>query len=215
MIRVNVMHPRLLIGLAGTFFIFAFLVSGGVSVAQTGFNPCAATPANPCAAQPKAMNVNPCAASPKTMAVNPCAARAAEDGIKTSLFTRPRGTALATGDQAKLIKEGERLFRDKSLSTNNYSCNACHAQFGLFNDTFASPYPHKVVMAEDNGMKQINLDEMVQLCLLGPMESKPLAWNSRKLAALTAYTAEIQKGFMAQNKAAMSPRSGNNPCAGR
>ncbi len=176
----------------GAFFTFALLVSGGKSVAQTGMNPCAAAPGNP------------------------CAAAAAEMGIKTSLFTRPQGTMLAKGDQAALVKEGERLFKDKDLSTNGYSCNTCHASYGMYNETFAKPYPHKVVMAEDNGVKQIRLDEMIQLCLLAAMETKPLPWNSRKLAALTAYTAKLQKGFIAQEKAqnkTMSPRSAMNPCA--
>ena len=44
------------------------------------------------------------------------------------------------------------------------------------------------------------------------MQGKPLPWNSRELAALTAYTAELQKSFVAQGAAA-NPCAGKNPCA--
>jgi len=33
-----------------------------------------------------------------------------------------------------------------------------------------------------------------------PMEAKPLAWNSKELAALTAYTAQVQKKFVKDKK---------------
>lgn len=59
-------------------------------------------------------------------------------------------------------------------------------------------YPHEVAMAKDKGgVKSVQLDEMVQFCMVVPMEAKPLPWNSKELAALTAYTAELQKRFRA------------------
>lgn len=192
MIQFNVAR----LGLTAAFFAFAPFALGGESIAQN--------------------NANPCAASPR--AVNPCAAAAEEAGIDVKLFTRPKGTMLAKGTPAVLIKEGEKLFKDENLSTNGSSCASCHAGFGLFNASFAKPFPHKVSMAKDNGKDQIALDEMIQLCLLAPMEAKKaLPWDSRKLAALTAYVAEIQKSFVARGRAvnpcAATPRAGANPCA--
>ena len=119
---------------------------------------------------------------------------------------------LAKGNPADLIKEGERLFKDESLSTNGTSCISCHLNLEMFMDTFAKPYPHGVEMAKESGMDQIDLDEMIQFCILTPMEAKPLPWDSRELAALTAYTAELQKSFVARGGAA-NPCAGKNPCA--
>jgi cytochrome c len=170
-------------------------------------NPCAAGKAvNPCA--PKA--ANPCAAK----AANPCAAGSQVD---PKLVLRPKGTKLMQGNRAELVKEGEKLFRNPKLSTNGMSCNSCHENVGGFMPSFAKPYPHEVAMAkEKGGVKKVHLDEMVQFCMVVPMEAKPLPWNSRELAALTAYTAELQKSFQAQAAKPVNPcaaKRGANPCA--
>ncbi len=179
-------------------------------------NPCkpkAMNPCNPC--KPKAMNpcnpckpkmLNPCA--PKN-ACNPCAPKnpcGASGKIDPKMVTRPAGTHLMKGDPKKLEKMGEGLWNDKKLSTNGLACSTCHANYGAFAATFVKPYPHTVKMAKDrSGLKKVHLDEMVQLCMLEPMAAKPLPWGSKKLAALTAYTAKVQKGFMV--------KAGKNPCA--
>jgi cytochrome c len=74
------------------------------------------------------------------------------------------------------------------------------------------------MVGEKAGLKQIQLDEMVQICMLVPMASKPLPWDSTELAALTAYTGEVQKKFKpgaaaANPCAAKSPCAAKNPCA--
>ncbi len=83
------------------------------------------------------------------------------------------------------------------------------------NPTFGQAYPHKVAMATQRaGTDAIHLDEMVQFCMLVPMQAKALAWNSRELAALTAYSVEFQKGY---NPCAAKKAGGGcgacNPCA--
>lgn len=76
------------------------------------------------------------------------------------------------------------------------SCATCHANNASFTNSFAKPYPHKVAMANDDlGIKTIHLDEMIQACMVMPMQAKPLPWNSKELADLTAYTASLQKTF--------------------
>jgi len=105
---------------------------------------------------------------------------------------RPAGYKPKTGDAVA----GEKLFVDKKLSTNGMSCATCHANSASFTDGFAKPYPHKVAMANDDlGIKSIHLDEMIQACMVMPMQAKPLPWNSKALADLTAYVAQIQKSF--------------------
>lgn len=159
-----------------------------VSFADAG-NPC-----NPCSPKGK----NPCAASNR---------------IDPKLVTRPAGTSLAGGNPAELAQEGEKLWNSKSLSTNGVACQTCHQNNGAFKASFAQPYPHPVTMAKDRaGLKKIALDEMVQLCMVAPMAAKPLPWDSRELAALTAYAGTLQKHF---KPAAANPRAPKNPCAPR
>lgn len=145
---------------------------------------------------------NPCSAK------NPCAAKAKT--VDTAKIRRPAGTQLATGDHDELLKEGEKLWNDQSLGTNGLTCDTCHNNHGTFSDGFAAPYPHKVDMVKERmGIAgKIYLDEMVQFCLVMPLASKTLPWESRELAALTAYTAEVQRTF--------KPKAGlgkGNPCA--
>lgn len=180
----------------------ALSAAGGAPSAQAA-NPCAPKAANPCAAKP----MNPCAAKP----ANPCAAKAA--GMPEVL--RPKGTKLATGDHKQLIKQGEALFKDTKLSTNGMSCNSCHADFAAFLPTFAEPFPHEVAMAKDQGISKIALDEMIQLCMVVPMEAKPLKWDSKELAALTAYTGELQKQYRKQVAANPCAAKPANPCAAK
>ncbi len=176
-------------------------------------NPCgAAAAANPCAAKnPCGAAANPCGGG----AVNPCAAK--NPKVDISLVTRPSGTHLAKGDPAALIREGEKLFNDVTLGTNDIACQACHAENGLFKASFAKPYPHRVAMAANQGgMQSINLDEMIQFCILVPMAGKPLPWDSRELAALTAYTASLQKSFSADTGGAnLNPCAARNPCSAK
>lgn len=155
--------------------------------------------------------------TPKTK--NPCAA---SDRIDPTLVTRPKNYKPYVGKTAELKKEGKRLWTDTSLSTNGMSCNTCHQANSAFQDSFAQPYPHRVQMASDRAaMKTLHLDEMVQICMVAPMATKPLPWDSKQLAALTAYSAEVQKTFKPpQGKigtpcAAQNPCAAKNPCAGK
>ncbi|MBI3285631.1 MAG: cytochrome C peroxidase [Burkholderiales bacterium] len=170
----------------GCFLIGAILVSlAGASSAFAGGNPC-----NPCA--PK----NPCAASNR---------------IDAKLVTRPAGSKLFAGKPEDLRREGEMLWNSKSLSSNGLACATCHQSNAAFNASFAKPYPHLVGMVKErSGMKKIALDEMVQFCMLAPMASKPLAWDARELAALTAYASEVQKHFKPEPGSTAAPK---NPCA--
>jgi cytochrome c len=152
--------------------------------------------ANPC---------NPCAAK------NPCAANAKLD---PALITRPAGTRLAGGKHEQLAKEGKKLWSDKALSPNGLSCATCHAGNASFSPGFAQPYPHRVAMAEERfGLKQVRRDEMVQGCMVMAMAAKPLPWDSRQLAALTAYVGNVQKTFKPVAASAANPCAAKNPCA--
>jgi len=128
---------------------------------------------------------------------------------------RPKNYKPYRGNNAELVRYGKKLFSDTRLSSDGMSCQTCHADNASFQSTFAQPYPHYVQMTDDRaGVKSVHLDEMVQFCMVVPMASKTLPWNSKKLAALTAYSASLQKGFKANPCAANNPCSAKmNPCA--
>jgi len=185
-------------------------------------NPCGMKHSNPCGM--KSHNpCNPCGMKNPCAAKNPCAK--ASDAIDPNKVKRPAGTKLyAKASTAELVKLGEKLFNDNSLSSNSLSCATCHSSNDLFNESFAQPYPHKVGLAKQRaGLNIVDADEFVQFCMLVPMESKTLGWESKELAALTAYVKEVkQKEFMKvvqanpchfKQKAAVSnPCAGKNPC---
>ncbi len=140
----------------------------------------------------------------RAQAANPCApkagtARPAKPELDRNLILRPKGTKLLQGDIAQLVKQGEVLFKSTKLSTNGLSCQSCHANNENFAASFSKAYPHEVAMVEEKaGIAKVELDEMIQFCMVAPMQAKPLRWDSRELAALTAYNAGLQKVFRAE-----------------
>ncbi len=179
-------------------------------------NPCGANPCNPCAG--KANPCNPCAG--KANPCNPCAGKANPCNpcggarVDPARFQQPAGATLASGSAAELLAEGERLWNDRSLGRSGLACGTCHFQkYAQMKPGFARPYPHAVEMVQQqSGVAQVNAAEMVQFCMLQPMQAEPLAWTSRELAALTAWVKHIQPGYRPMGGTAPNPC---NPCAGK
>ncbi len=112
------------------------------------------------------------------------------------LVTRPRRSKRFKGKRADLEARGKELFEDTSLSTNGMSCNSCHEDFLSYNDSFKKSYPHRVAMGKDMfGLRRTTAEQMVQICMVAPMEAKPLPWDSEELAALTAYVKKLGKEY--------------------
>ena len=94
------------------------------------------------------------------------------------------------------VAAGEKLFKNTKLSSNGMSCATCHAGLKSYSATFKTDFPHKVNMASNNyGVPSIHLDEVVQMCMDGPMAAKPFDWKSPDLANLVAFISEEQKKF--------------------
>jgi hypothetical protein len=161
-------------------------------------NPCAgdANPCNPCAGE--ANPCNPCGtqANPCGMKRNPCnpcgGAR-----VDPSRFKQPSGVQLASGSHPELTALGEKLWNDRTLGSSGIACSTCHVGgTGQMNDSFDAPYPHYVEMpAQQAGVRQVSAAEMVNFCMIVPMQDEPLPWESRELAALSAYVEKLQVGF--------------------
>lgn len=101
-----------------------------------------------------------------------------------------------------LIARGEELYYDTSLSSNGLSCASCHGSDGQdqgYLSTFEQPYPHQVAMGDNMfGMSEVHADEMVQICMVAPMEAEPLDWEGEELMSLSAYIVEVQRRFAGQ-----------------
>ncbi len=167
-------------------------------------NPCGhKNPCNPCGHKNPC---NPCGGKNPCNPCNPCGGAK----IDSSKFLQPAGVKLAGGDHAALVKQGEKLWNDRTLGSSGLACSTCHVGgYASMNTTFAKPYPHFVAMpASQGGAKQVSAAEMVQFCMLAPMQAEPFAWDSGELAALTAYVQHIQPGY----KAMANPCAGKNPC---
>ncbi|MEE8041386.1 MAG: hypothetical protein V3T15_01170 [Pseudomonadales bacterium] len=168
-------------------------------------------PCNPCA---KGMNpCNPCGAkNPCGMAMNPCNPCGAMK-MSASEVTRPVGSQRYRGKRSGLVKQGKELWNDSSLSTNGLTCNNCHMNNQAFLASFTKQYPHEVAMAKGIGIASIQIDEMVQLCMVNPMANKPLPWDSRELAALSAYSVDVaQTNYMAAVASNPCMAKAANPC---
>jgi len=203
------------------------LVAAGIlTLSSIGLAIAAPCRANPCAPHSSTSRMNPCAAhnpcaakNPCRMKHNPCAMKnpCAAGWIDPKLVTQPSNYRPYKGNHKDLVAYGEELFQDTKLSTNGMSCQSCHQNNSLFKNTFAEPYPHFIQMTHDRSkFKTTELDEMVQFCMVAPMASKPFEWDSKNLAALTAYTATLQKNFkLGQNPCAANPCAAHNPCAAK
>ena len=83
------------------------------------------------------------------------------------------------------------------------SCATCHVEtgagpYGMMTPGFAEPYPHPVGMARARaGLPQVNAAEMVQFCMVVPLQAEPLDWASEELAALAAYVEAIRERYRA------------------
>ncbi len=124
---------------------------------------------------------------------------ASAGGISSDQITRPQGTVAATASNDELLKMGEQLWQNPSLSKNGKtSCASCHkGNTRMFKKSFLEPYPHYVKMPSKKAkMETITAEGMVQFCMLAPMKADTLAWDSLELAALTAYTEQVvQKAY--------------------
>ena len=119
--------------------------------------------------------------------------------LDPALVTQPDGVELHDGDADELLAMGEELFNDESLGTSGLACMGCHTDYGNYNETFNEPYPHFVQMAQARaGLDAVNAAEMVQLCMVVPMATDPLPWDSPELAALAAYVEGERDRFVSR-----------------
>jgi cytochrome c len=97
------------------------------------------------------------------------------------------------------IARGKTLFSDPALGTNGRKCDDCHMMGGAMDgkmgemtiaafDAVNTKYPMYWMMAK----KVMTLDQVINWCILTPLEGEPLAWDDQRLADLAAYCASVK-----------------------
>ncbi len=86
----------------------------------------------------------------------------------------------------KVVKEGERLFHSP-LGKNKVSCDMCHPNA---TNTHPETYPK---FQKQLG-KVATLREMINWCLINPLEGEPLPYDDPRMIALEAYITWERRG---------------------
>ncbi len=153
-------------------------------------NPCAMNPCdmksmqhNPCSMNPcdmKKMKHNPCSMNPcdmKKMKHNPCAMNPCAADVKKKIRS----------DKFKNFQEaaaaGKKLWQDETLGKSGLACLSCHAGYENLNLEKRQNYPHYVAMPDD----VVTLDQMINFCMINPMEGQQIEPNSKDMTAMAAY----------------------------
>ena len=96
------------------------------------------------------------------------------------------------------IMNGKALFGDASLGTNGKTCNDCHTAGGTMEGKMGKmvikpfyevneKYPMYWMMAN----KVMTLDQVINWCIMTPLQGEPMKWDDQRLADLAACCASV------------------------
>lgn len=91
-----------------------------------------------------------------------------------------REQAIWKAELDKLVAEGDRLFHSDELGTNGVACAMCHPHA-------ANTHPETYPKFQTQLKKVVLLRDMVNWCILNPLEGPELAANDPRMLALEAY----------------------------
>jgi thiosulfate dehydrogenase len=98
-----------------------------------------------------------------------------------------REQAIWKAELDKLVAEGDRLFHSDEIGTNGVACAMCHPHAS---NTHPETYPKFQTQLK----KVALLRDMVNWCILNPLEGKELAADDPRMLALEAYILEKRRG---------------------
>jgi len=90
-------------------------------------------------------------------------------------------------EYASVVDEGEALFHGGLKNRNTVSCDQCHPNAA---NTHPETYPK---FQQQLGRVAV-LGEMINWCIMNPLESEPLALDDPSMVALQAYIRQERKG---------------------
>jgi thiosulfate dehydrogenase len=86
-----------------------------------------------------------------------------------------------------VVKKGRELWVSAELGTNGVACAQCHPNA-------ANTHPETYPKFQKQLGRVITLGEMINWCLLNPLEGTPLSLDDPKMIAIEAYIAHERKG---------------------
>jgi thiosulfate dehydrogenase len=92
----------------------------------------------------------------------------------------PRELAIWKAELDKLVAEGDRLFHSDEIGTNGVACAMCHPHAS---NTHPETYPKFQTQLK----KVAVLRDMINWCILNPLEGKELPHDDDRMRALEAY----------------------------
>ena len=170
--------------------------------ARNACNPCARNACNPCSKNA----CNPCGKRMKNACnpCNPCASKPPKP-IRDKHIK----------NHSKLVAMGEKLWKKVELGNSGLSCWDCHEDYENFDQDTVGPFPHFVNMPNDI----VTLDQMINFCMINPMESQKLDSSSIEMTAMAAFYQKFIKSYkpFVKSKNACNPCAKNacNPCGKR
>ncbi len=192
---------------------FAFLmISAPVfagSANPCSMNPCSAQATNPCSMQHNpcsAQAVNPCsmnpcsaqATNPCSMQHNPCSMQAANPCSMNPCASQAKKPIRehAFENFAQAVALGKKMWNDEGLGGSGLSCQSCHADYELLHFDRNRNFPHYVPMVKD----VVSLDQMINYCMLNPMQGKALDPNSKEMTAMAAYYRAYRMDYIREHR---------------
>ncbi len=170
------------------FVIVSFTVSASESASKEGeYKSAAEIPGAYVVA--KSNPCNPC---------NPCAAKKPDNKPIRSKHTN---------DYSKLLSMGKKLWNNDNLGKSGLSCMSCHDDHENLHPEKGLHWPRYVGMTNDI----LTLDQMINFCMVNPIEGKPLDPNSMEMTAMAAYYMQYMKS--AKNMGTGQPMNPCNPCS--
>ncbi|HQU16168.1 MAG: cytochrome C [Chromatiales bacterium 21-64-14] len=91
------------------------------------------------------------------------------------------------GEYMSVVKKGEQLFHGGLDSKNTVSCDQCHPDA-------AGIHPETYPKFQKQLGRVVVLGEMINWCIMNPLQSKPLALDDPRMVALQAYITQQRRG---------------------
>jgi len=161
-------------------------------------NPCSMkhmqkhNPCNPCSMKhmQKHNPCNPCSMkkmkNPCSMQKNPCSADAKK-------YIRPH----AFNSFQEAVDMGRKMWNDdEGMGKAGVACLSCHADFDMLHFDKNQNFPHYVKMVGD----VVSLDQMINYCLLNPMQGHQLDQNSKEMTAMAAYYRSYRMQYLKSHR---------------
>ncbi len=91
------------------------------------------------------------------------------------------------GQYEAAVKKGRQVFTDPALGTNGVVCAQCHPNA-------ANTHPETYPKFQKQLGKVATMAEMINFCIMNPLEGKPLALDDPRMIAIQAYITEERRG---------------------